>query len=650
MKAGKIFRLFSPRGGSFVATVAFLGAALYASGGRADTLVASPCISGASDPPACNAVARGDRAEGWIPQGRSEIMARNGMVTTSQPLAAQAGLRILREGGNAVDAAIAVAATLNLVEPMNTGLAGDVFAMVWIAKDKKLYVLNSSGKAPSGATLAHMNSRGYFGDPKNWGPGSGMPNGGITTVTVPGALWGWDALLRRFGNLPFEAVLKPAIEYAEEGFPISERIAHDWRLPNAEGPVPSSAAGCCTQVDPDSVNTWYVNGKQPVAGQIFTNRDLAKTFKLIAARGKDVFYNGEIARAIVAKSTALGGTMSLADLAAYAGEWVTPTTVNYHGLDVYELPPPSQGWATNEMLNILQECVPALGYNLATLGPNSPEYWHLLVEAKKLAYADLYNYNGDPDFNPNLLKLINGTLLSPAYAKSLCGRINPHMAAASAPGNASGGGDTTVASTADRWGNMVSWVNSNYAGFGSGITVPGYGFILHNRGGLFSLNKFGPPNSTTPNPNLIEPHKRPYNTLMAGMGMGTNGSKLTLGLMGGDMQAQGHAQMIVNMVDLGANLQASTDMARFYHNQVPNVLELESQLFDEVGSQLKAMGHNVATTNGGAVGGYQAILFTPDPGASGSSDNQQSFGEQKPAAGFYRAGSDHRKDGEAVGW
>jgi gamma-glutamyltranspeptidase/glutathione hydrolase len=650
MKAGKLLRSYTTKRGLLVAGFVCLGLTLHSTDGRAQALAASPCNSGTNDPPACNAVARGDRAEGWIPQGRSEVMARNGLVTTSQPLAAQAGLRILKEGGNAIDAAIAVASTLNLVEPMNTGLAGDVFAMVWIAKEKKLYVLNSSGMAPSGATLAHMNSLGYFGDPKNWGPGSGMPSGGITTVTVPGALWGWDALLKRFGSLPFEAVLKPAIEYAEDGFPVSERIAHDWQLPNAEGPVPSSAAGCCTQVDPDSVNTWYIEGRQPVAGQIFANPDLAKTFKLIAAKGKDVFYNGEIARAIVAKSTALGGTMTLADLANYSGEWVTATTANYHGFQVYELPPPSQGWATNEMLNILQECVPALGYNLATLGPNSPEYWHLVVEAKKLAYADLYNYNGDPDFNPNLLKLVNGTLLTPAYAKSLCGKINPHMASATAPGDGSGVGDTTVASTADRWGNMVSWVNSNYDGFGSGITVPGYGFVLHNRGGLFSLNKFQPVSSTTPNPNLIEPHKRPYNTLMAGAGMGTNGSILTFGLMGGDMQAQGHAQMIVNMVDLGANLQASTDMARFYHDQVPNVLQLESQLFNEVGAQLKAMGHNVETTNGAAVGGFQAILFTPEPNAPGSSDNGQSLDGQKPIAGFYRAGSDHRKDGEAVGW
>jgi gamma-glutamyltranspeptidase / glutathione hydrolase len=464
-------------------------------------------------------------------------------------------------------------------------------------------------------------------------------------VTVPGALWGWDALLRRFGTMDFHQVLAPAINYARNGFPVSERIAHDWVLPDAEGPVPSSAAGCCTQLDPDSVATWYIDGKQPVAGQIFTNPDLAHTFELIAARGKDVFYKGEIARAIVAKSNALGGTMTLEDLANYSGEWVTPATTNYHGEQVYELPPPSQGWATVEMLNILSQCIGTVypGQTLASLGPQDPRYWHMLVESKKLAYADLYNYNGDPAQNPGLLNLVYNKLTTPAYAATLCSHINPNHAAAAKPGSATGGGDTTVASVADRWGNMVSWVNSNYDGFGSGISIAGYGFVLHNRGGLFTLD----PNS----PNVIAPNKRPYNTLMAGFGIGADKSRMTLGLMGGDMQAQGHAQMFVNMVDLGANLQASTDLARFYHNQVPNTLYLESTLYNmPVGtSTLGAVlhdtyGHSVVSTNGGAVGGYQAILFTPLADAP-SDDN-----EHEPVAGFYRAGSDHRKDGEAVGW
>ena len=628
---------------------AFLGIALSPALAAAQGLEMSTCNSGTSNPPACTAV-RGDRSEGWLPQGRSEVMARNGMVTTSQPLAAQAGLRILLEGGNAIDAAIAVASTLNLVEPMNTGLAGDVFAIIYIAKENKLYALNASGKAPSGATLAHMNALGYFWNPANFGPGSGMPNGGITTVTVPGALWGWDALLHRFGTMSFRQVLAPAIDYAENGFPISERIAHDWHLPKALGPIPSSAANCCTQLDPDSVNTWYINGQQPVAGQIFRNPDLAHTFRLVARYGKDVFYDGEIARAIVAKSNSVGGTMTLDDLRNYGGEWVTPATTSYHGFQVYELPPPSQGWATVEMLNILQACVGQVypGQTLASLQPTDPRFWHMMVESKKLAYADLYNYNGDPNYNPELLNLVYNTLTTPAYAASLCHRIDPNHAGAAAPGPASGIGDTTVASVADRWGNMVSWVNSNYAGFGSGLTVPGYGFILHNRGGLFTLN----PNS----PNLIAPGKRPYNTLMAGFGLGSDGSRLSLGLMGGDMQAQGHAQVLVDMVDLGANLQQATDMARFYHDEVGNTLSLESQLYNLVGAKLAAMGHDVRSINGGAVGGYQAILFTPEPDAvqqersSWRHDGDDDHDDQQPVAGFYRAGSDHRKDGEAVGW
>jgi len=626
----------------WAACLGVFGLTVAASGnGFAQTIQASTCNSGTSNPPACNeANVRGDRSEGWYPQGRSEVMARNGIVTTSQPLAAQAGLRILMQGGNAIDAAIAVASTLNLVEPMNTGLAGDVFAIVYIAKDKRLYALNASGKAPSHQTLAYMNANGYFYNPANFGPGSGMPSAGITTVTVPGALWGWDALLGRFGTMSFGEVLAPAIDYARNGFPVSERIAHDWTLPNAEGPNPASAAGCCTQLDPDSVAIWYIDGIQPVAGQIFSNPELAHTFELVAEQGKDVFYKGEIAQAIVAKSKALGGTMTLQDLANYSGEWVTPATTNYHGEQVYELPPPSQGWGTVEMLNILSQCIGTVypGETLGSLGPQDPRYWHMLVESKKLAYADLYNYNGDPDQNPGLLNLVYNRLTTPSYAASLCHRINPNHAGAAAAGPASGIGDTTVASVADRWGNMVSWVNSNYDGFGSGISIRGYGFVLHNRGGLFTLN----PNS----PNVIAPNKRPYNTLMAGFGMGKDGSRLSLELMGGDMQAQGHGQMFVNLVDLGANLQASTDLARFYHDQVSNTLELESQLYDlPVGSSTmgavlaNTYGHHVVSTHGSAVGGYQAILFTPLDGAPDQS-----------LAGFYRAGSDHRKDGEAVGW
>jgi gamma-glutamyltranspeptidase/glutathione hydrolase len=389
---------------------------------------------------------------------------------------------------------------------------------------------------------------------------------------------------------------------------------------------------CCSAVDPDSVATWYIDGQPPAAGQIYRNRDLAKTFRLLQQQGRDAFYRGEIARAIVAKSSALGGTMTLDDLANYKGQWVEPAASNYHGYTINELPPSSQAWATDLMLNILEACVPkwAKGETLAGLGPRNAKYWHLMVEAKKLAYADLYRYNGDPDF----VKVPLDRLLSGAYAASLCGKVDPNRAAPTGPAaTANANGDTIVLSTADDEGNMVAWVNSNYAGFGSGVSVPGYGFILHNRGALFSLDPASP--------NAIAPHKRPFNTLSAGFVTKDGNPLMSLLLMGGDMQAQGHAQALVNILDLGANLQAATDMARFYHSQLGNRLFLESNLYVAVGKELAGMGHQVVPTGGGAVGGFQAILVAPPvPGGNGAA----------PAHGFYRAGSDHRKDGQAVGW
>src|ERR1700681_2615795 len=350
--------------------------------------------SGRADAPACTA-APGDRAEGYRGQSRAEVMAPHGMVTTSQPLAAQAGLQVMQRGGNAVDAAVAAAAVLNLVEPMNTGAGGDLFAIIYVAKEKKLHVLNASGMAPSGATLAHYNALGYRADPRNWGPGSGMPGGGILTVTVPGSAWGCEEALQRFGKLGFKEVLQPAIDYADNGFPVSQRIALEWGLPGA---LP--LRNCCTSLDPDSVKAWYIDGRPPVAGQIYRNRDLAKSFRLLQEQGRDVFYKGEIARAIVAKSTALGGTMTLDDLASYKGQWVEPAATDYHGYGINELPPPSQAWAADLELNILHDCVPAWGKgeSLTQLGPRSPKYWHFLVEANKLAYADPYRYNGEADF------------------------------------------------------------------------------------------------------------------------------------------------------------------------------------------------------------------------------------------------------------
>jgi gamma-glutamyltranspeptidase/glutathione hydrolase len=573
----------------------------------------------------------GDRAEGWLGQPRSEVMARNGIVATSQPLAAQEGLEILKRGGNAIDAAVATAAVLTVTEPMMVGPAGDMFAVIYVAKEHKLYAINASGKAPSGATVARLNGLGYAWNPANWGPGSGMPPGGILTVTVPGAVWGWDAVLHRFGTLTFKETLQQAIAYAEEGFPISERIATEWRLPNGLPPVPSNPSKCCTSVDPDAIATWYPGGQNPVEGQIFRNPGLAKTYRLLQARGRDGFYRGEVAQAIVAKSSSLGGTMTLDDLASYSGEWTTPVTTTYHGYEASMLPPPAQTWAADEMLNILEACVPqwAPGKTLATLGPKNPLYWHLLVEAKKLAYADLFTYNADPSFSAVPVD----RLLSKEHAQSLCGRVDPSRASGTAAGPLDGSGDTIVLSTADRDGNMVAWVNSLFSAFGSGLVVPGYGITLHNRGALFTLD----PKS----PNAIAPHKRPFNTLSAGFVMKDSQPVMTITVMGGDVQAQGIAQVLVNVLDLGANVQAACDMARFRHTQVANTLALESQLFGLVGGQLAAMGHAVTSINGENVGGCQAIMFTPDSAADASS---------AMIRGFYRAGSDHRKDGQAAGF
>jgi gamma-glutamyltranspeptidase/glutathione hydrolase len=602
-----------------------VGAAALCTATHAEAPALSTC-EGPDKAPACSAM-RGDRAEGWGLQSRAEVMARHGMVATSQPLAAQAGLQVLKAGGNAVDAAVATAAMLSLVEPMNVGPGGDVFAIVYVAKEHKLYALNASGMAPSGATREHFAALGYHADPANWGPGSGMPQGGILPVTVPGSIWGWDALLKRFGTMGFRQVLEPAASYAEEGFPISQRIGHDWHLQKI---WPAAGKPADAAVDPDAAAIFYPDGHQPEPGQVFRNPGLARTLRLLQAQGPAAFYKGEIGRAIVAKSTAQGGTMTMDDLARYSGEWIDLAHTTYHGHDIYELPPPSQSWAALEMLNVLEACVPAWapGETLASLGPRSPRYWHFMVEAKKLAFADLIAFNADPHF----AKIPLERLLSKAHAKELCGRADPaHASATGRPGAADANGDTIVLTTADDQGNMVAWVNSNYSNFGSGLGVPGYGFVLHNRGGLFSLD----PKS----PNVIAPGKRPYNTLAAGFVMDGNEPLMSILLMGGDMQAQGHAQALVNIFDLGANLQMATDMARFRHNQVANRLVLEPGLYDLVGKELTAMGHRLDTPDSAIMGGFQAILVQNPDSKPGSA---------KPRV--YRAGSDHRKDGQAVGF
>ncbi len=559
----------------------------------------------------------GSRAQGWLAQGRSEVLARHGIVATSDPLAAEAGLEILRRGGNAIDAAVATGAVLDVTSQNDTGIGGDLFALVYVAKDKKLYALNSAGWAPAGWTPEFFTGRLGV---------KTVPSSGVNAATVPGAVSGYDALLTRFGTMTFKETLARAATLADEGWGQAERRHRD---------LQSAVNGL--RADPDSAATFLVDGKAPDLYSIIRNPGLANALRLLQEQGRDAFYKGDIAAAIVRKVQANGGVMAAGDLAGFQSEWVEPISTTYHGYDVFELPPPGQGFAALEMLNILEVCVPKLGMNLAALGPANPMYWHLLVEAKKLAYADLLAKNADPRF----ADVPVAGLLSKAYAATLCGRIDPEVASKiSAPGGPDGG--TIYLTTADRWGNMVSLIHSVFSVYGSRATVAPYGFVLQNRGSAFSLD----PGS----PNLVAPHKRPFHTIIAGFVMKDGQPLMTFGNMGGSVQPESHAQHMINLIDLGMNVQMTTDAARFTHGQSNNVLSLETNLFNLVGAALKAKGHTVRAVNGGSVGGYQGILFTRDPRLPAPTVDRQAVADDLPVNGVYRAGSDHRKDGEAVGW
>src|SRR5438876_5938013 len=559
----------------------------------------------------------GSRAQGWQAQGRSEVLARHGVVATSDPLAAEAGLEILRRGGNAIDAAVATGAVLDVTSQNDTGIGGDLFALVYVAKDKKLYALNSGGWAPAGWTPDFFTTKLGV---------KTVPNNGVNSATVPGAISGYDALLKRFGTLGFKETFERAARLADEGWGLAERRHSD--LKNATNGL---------RDDPDSKETFLVNGETPALYSIIRNPGLSKALRLIQTQGRDAFYRGAIADAIVAKVTANAGVMTKADLAEFQSEWTDPITTNYHGYDVFELPPPGQGFAALEMLNILEVCVPKFGTSLAALGPADPQYWHYMVEAKKLAYSDLQAKNADPMF----AKVPVAQLISKEHAASLCSRIDPNVASKPAVRGGTEGG-TIYLTTADRWGNMVSLIHSVFSVYGSRATVAPYGFVLHNRGSAFSLD----PKS----PNLVAPHKRPFHTIIAGFVMKDGQPLMTFGNMGGNVQPETHAQHMLNLIDLGMNVQMTTDAARFRHNQASNALSLEPNLFNLVGAALKAKGHEVRSVNGGSVGGYQGILFTLDPRLPAPRFDQRSITEDQPVNGVYRGGSDHRKDGEAVGW
>jgi gamma-glutamyltranspeptidase/glutathione hydrolase len=491
---------------------------------------------------------------------------------------------------------------------------------VWSAKEQKLYALASSGWAPKRWTVD------YFRKTLNV---TEVPGNGINSAVVPGTVSGWDALLKRFGSMTFAEVLEPAAKYAEEGFPVHERMHGQWQ----------SAVKNLSR-DPDSLAAWLPNGQAPPLYSIFRHPDMARAFRLLQKEGRDAFYKGDIARAIVSKSKAVGGVMELDDLAEYQSEWVETLSTNYHGYDIHQLPPPGQGFAALEMLNILEACVPRHGYNLASLGPRDPQYWHFLIEAKKLAYSDLLKYNADTKFAPPPTP----KLLSKEYAASLCDKIDPKQAR---PVETRGAVDsnTVYFATADRWGNMVSFVNSLYGSFGSHVTVPPYGILLANRGSGFVLEDG--------HPNIVAPRKRPFITIIASFITKDGQPVMAYGNMGGGTQPQAHVQHVVNMIDLGMNVQATTDVARFDHNQGNDTTALDAYLFDLVGPALEKMGHKISRSYGHA-GGYQGILFERDPSLPVPQvpTGRSAIGRtnEQPINGVYRAGSDPRKDGHAAGW
>jgi gamma-glutamyltranspeptidase/glutathione hydrolase len=559
----------------------------------------------------------GSRAQGWLAQGRSEVLARHGMVATSDPLAAEAGLEILRNGGNAIDAAVATGAVLDVTSQNDTGIGGDLFALVYSAKDKKLYALNSGGWAPTGWTPAFFKTTLAV---------NRVPQSGVNAATVPGAISGYDALLKRFGTIGFKEAFDRAARLADEGWGLAERRHSDLK---------GATNGLAN--DPDSKAAFLDDGKTPALYSIIRNPGLSKALRLIQAQGRDAFYKGEIADAIVAKMKGNGGVMTKADLGEFQSEWIEPISTSYHGYDVFELPPPGQGFAALEMLNILEVCMPKFNTTLASLGPSDPQYWHYMVEAKKLAYSDLLASNADPMF----AKVPVQELLSKTHAASLCSKIDPNAAAKPGVTGTQEGG-TIYLTTADRWGNMVSLIHSVFSVYGSRATVAPFGFVLHNRGSAFSLD----PRS----PNVVAPHKRPFHTIIAGFVMKDGQPLMTFGNMGGGVQPETHAQHMVNLIDLGMNVQMTTDAARFTHNQNSNVLSLETNLFNLVGAALKAKGHEVRSVTGGSVGGYQGILFTRDPRMPPPTFDRRSVTDDLPVNGVYRGGSDHRKDGQAVGW
>ena len=540
-----------------------------------------------------------DRITGESFATRSEVIATNGMAATSHPLATQTAIDVLKNGGNAIDAAIAANAVLGLVEPTGCGIGGDLFAIVWSAKDKKLYGLNASGPAPQTISIETLKEKGL----------DMIPPYGPLPVTVPGAVAGWSALHKRFGKRDFSTLFDNAIDYANNGFPVSEVVAYYLDISSSR-----------FKDYPNFSDVWMPKNKSLQKGDIFKNKDLANTYLSIAESYGSSFYSGTLAKSMTEFIQEQGGYLTINDMKSFQPQWVEPVSTNYRGYDVWELPPNGQGIAALQILNILEQ------YDLRSMGHNSAELIHIFTEAKKLAYEDRAKYYADPNFN----SIPVNELISKTYAKQRNKLINPTQAAKSYLAGKLEDGDTIYLTVADNEGNMVSLIQSNYRGMGSGMVPPQLGFMLQDRGEMFSLD----PNHA----NALVGGKRPFHTIIPAFITKDDKPFISFGLMGGGMQPQGHAQIVINLIDFDMNLQEAGDAARFRHygSSEPTgeqmldggYLSLETGINDDVRQALIKLGHQLKDEPGG-YGGYQAI---------------------KIDGSVYYGASESRKDGHASGF
>ena len=540
-----------------------------------------------------------DRITGEKFASRSEVIGQNGMVATSHPLATQIGLDILKQGGTAIDAAIAANIALGLMEPTGNGIGGDLFAIVWDAKTKKLHGLNASGPAPKNLSIEYFIENGL----------NKIPPYGPLPVTVPGAVDGWVKLHEKFGKLKFKSLFEPTIEYAKKGFPVTELIAY--YLDRSKERFEDY---------PNFKDVWMKDGKMPAKGEILKNPQLAETLEIIAEKGRDGFYEGHIANTMADFIQSQGGFLTYEDISSFHSEWTPPVSSNYRGYDVWELPPNGQGIAALQILNILEN------YNIQKMGLFSSEYIHLFTEAKKLAFADRAKYYADPKFS----NIPVNQLISKSYAKERLKLINLKEASKSDQAGVLESGDTIYLTVADQYGNMISLIQSNYRGMGSGMVPPGLGFMLQDRGELFSLNKN--------HRNALEGGKRPFHTIIPAFVTKDGKPFMSFGVMGGATQPQAHAQIVVNMVDFGLNLQEAGDAPRIVHSGSSQptdeimvdggTLSLESGFGKEIEDELSSLGHKINYQKG-IFGGYQAIMLKD---------------------GVYYGASETRKDGQAAGY